>query len=116
MPAAVRYTWMFRTAAVVIAMLGASLLWRFGVTDYQPQYRPYGLIAGVFALAVAVFLLRRARVAIGTSAALSAFIAICATVAAPASHGPVILFFVVLAIVCGTYAVLAARVLFERES
>ena len=115
MPAAVRYTWMFRTAAVVFLLLGASLLWRFGLTDYQPQYRPYGLTAGIVALALGVFVLRRTRFAIGASAAISAFIGICATVAAPSGHGPVILFFATLAIVCGAYAVFAARVLFQRS-
>jgi hypothetical protein len=115
MPAAARYTWMFRTAAVVFLLLGASLLWRFGLTDYQPQYRPHGLAAGIAALAIGVFLLRRARFAIGASAAVSAFVGICATVAAPNGHGPVILFFAALAIVCVAYAVFAARVLFERS-
>jgi hypothetical protein len=105
---------MFRTAAVLFAGLGASLLWRFGLTDYQPQYRPHGLAAGLVALAIGVFLFRRARLAIGASAAISAFICLCATVAAPSGRGPVILFFAALALVCGVYAVLAARVFFER--
>jgi len=113
MPGAVRYTWMFRTAAVLFLLLGASLLWRFALTDYQPQFRPYGLAAGIAALAIGAFLFRRARFAIGASAAISAFIGICATVAAPSGHGPVILFFAALAIICGAYAVLAARALFQ---
>ena len=115
MPAAVRYTWMFRTAAVVFLLLGASLLGRFGLTDYQLQFRPFGLAFGVAAIVIGVFLFRRARFAIGASAAISAFIGICATVAAPSGHGPVILFFAALAIVSGAYAVLAARVLFGRS-
>jgi hypothetical protein len=115
MPAAVRYTWMFRAAAVLFVLLGASLLWRSGFTDYQPQYRPYGLAAGVAAIVVGIFLLRRARFAIGASACVCAFICVCATLAAPGAKGPVILFFAAVAIVCGVYAVLAARVLFERS-
>jgi hypothetical protein len=113
---AVRYTWMFRTAAVPFALLGASLLWRFGFTDYQPQYRPYGLIMGIAALAIGTFVFRLSRVAIGASAAVSIFICLCATIAAPSARGPVILFFASLAILSGAYAVLAARVLFERRA
>jgi peptidoglycan/LPS O-acetylase OafA/YrhL len=106
---------MFRAAAVVFVLLGASILWRFALTAYQPQFRPYGLGFGVAALAIGVFLFRRASLAIGASAGVSAFIGICATVAAPNGHGPVILFFAALAIVCGTYAVLAARELGQRK-
>jgi len=112
MPAAVRYTWMFRTAAVVFALLGGSLLWRFGLTDYQPQNRPYGMAIGLAILATGVFLFRRARLAIGASAGAAGFVCVCATAAAPNAHGPVILFFAALALVSGVYAVLAARVLF----
>ena len=67
--AAVRYTWMFRTAAVLFLFFGVVWLWRFGLTDYHPEQRPYGLAAGVLALLVGVFLLRRHRLAIGVSAA-----------------------------------------------
>ena len=38
--AAVRYPWMFRTAAVVYLLFGLSGLWRFGLTDYDPAHRP----------------------------------------------------------------------------
>jgi len=109
--AAVRHTWMFRAAAVVFVLLGVSLLWRFTLTDYQPQYRLYGLAFGIAALTIGAFLFRPARAAIGASAGVSAFICICATVAAPNGHGPVILFFAALAILCGGYAVFAARAL-----
>jgi hypothetical protein len=113
---AVRYQRMFRTAAVLFVLSGSSLLWRFGFTDYEPQYRPYGLAAGVFAFAIGVLVFRRARVAIGASAVISAFICLCATVAAPSARGPVILFFAGLAILSGAYTVLAARVLFQRDA
>jgi hypothetical protein len=116
MPAAARYTWMFRTAAVLFALLGISLLWRFGFTDYQPQHRPYGLAVGVAVLTIGVFLFRRARLAIGASAVIATLVSLSATVAAPSGRGPVILFFAALALVCGVYAVLAARVLFERNA
>jgi peptidoglycan/LPS O-acetylase OafA/YrhL len=106
---------MFRTAAVVFLLLSASMLWRFGLTDYQPQFRPLGLALGVAALAISVFLVRRSRFAIGASAAISAFIGICATVAAPSGHGPITLFFAALAIVCGGYAIFAVRALGQRK-
>ncbi|MEO8016962.1 MAG: hypothetical protein ABI769_04035 [Pseudomonadota bacterium] len=115
MPAAVRYTWMFRTAAVWFVFVGAALLWRFGLTDYEPKLQIYGLPIGVGALAIGVFLFRRARAAIGASAGVAAFLCICATVAAPNGRGPVILFFAAVAIGCGVYAVLAARVLLDRQ-
>lgn len=114
MPAAVRYTWMFRTAAAVFSGLGASLLWRFGLTDYEPRWQPIGIAAGFFAVAIGVFLLRRSRIAIAASAACAAFVTICAAVAAPTGKGPVVLFFAGLALLCGVYAVLAARVALAR--
>ena len=112
--AAVRYPWMFRTAAVVCLLFGGLLLWRYGFTGYEPQFRPFGLIAGALLLVVGVLLLRGARIAIGVSALFAGFICLCATLAAPSARGPVILFFAALALVCGIYAVLAARVLFAR--
>ena len=99
---------------MLFAFAGASLLWSFGFTAYQPQFRPYGVAAGVAVLAVGLFLFYRSRLAIGASAAISAFISLCATVAAPGVRGPVILFFAGLAIVCGGYAVLAVRALGQR--
>ncbi len=114
MAAVVRYVWMFRAAAVSFSGFGAALLWRFGLTDYEPRWRPIGIAAGLFAALIGTFLLRRSRVAIGASAACAAFIAICATVAAPVGKGPVVLFFAGLALLCGLYAVLAARVALSR--
>ena len=115
MPVAVRYTWMFRTAAAVFLFFGGVWLWRFGFTDYHVEQRPYGLASGLIALVVGVLLARRARVAIGISAIAAAVVGISAAVFAPNSHGPAILFLAGLAIVCCIYAVLAARALTERK-
>jgi len=109
--AVVRYTWMFRTAAVVFMGLGAAWLWTFALTDFRPEQRPYGLAAGAVALLVGIFLLRRHRLAIGVSAAAAAVVGISAAVFAPISRGPAILFLAALAITCVVYAVFAARVL-----
>jgi hypothetical protein len=112
--AVVRYTWMFRTAAVVFLFFGGVWLWRFGLTDYHPELRPYGLAAGVVALLVGVFLFRLRKFAIAISIAAAAVVGLSAAVFAPNAHGPAILFLAGLAIVCALYAVLAIRVLFER--
>jgi hypothetical protein len=111
---AVRYTWMFRMAAGVFLLLGAAWLWTFAFTDYHPEQRPYGLAASIAALTVAYYLFHRRRFAIGVSAVAAAIVCVSATVFAPSAHGPVILFLAGLAIVCGVYAVLAARVLLDR--
>jgi hypothetical protein len=111
MPAAVRYPWMFRTAAVVFLFFGGAWLWRFGFTDFHVAQRPYGLAAGVVALVVGVLLLRFSRVAIGISAVAAAIVGISAAVFAPNSRGPAILFLAGLAIICVVYAVFAARAL-----
>lgn len=112
MAAAVRYTWMFRTAAAVFLFFGGVWLWRFGLTDYHPEQRPYGLAAGVIALIVGLFLLRRSRWAIGASAIAAVVVGLSAAVYAPyARKGLVILLLAGLALVCVAYAVLAARVL-----
>jgi peptidoglycan/LPS O-acetylase OafA/YrhL len=113
MPAAVRYTWMFRTAAAVFLFFGGVWLWRFGLTDYHPEQRLYGLAAGLIALVVGLFLFGRRRWAIGASALASAIVGISAAVFAPNAKGAAILFLAALAIVCVVYAVLAARVLSE---
>jgi hypothetical protein len=112
--AVVRYAWMFRAAAVVLLLLGGIWIWRFGFTDYLPQYRLEGICAGAFACVVGVFLLRLAKFAIAVSAIGAAFVGICAVMAVPILHGPVILAFAALALVLVVYAVIAARVLFER--
>jgi hypothetical protein len=114
--AAVRYTWMFRTVAVVYLFFGGVWLWRFGFTDFHVEQRPYGLAAGLIALLVAVFLFRRHRWAIGISAIAMVVVGISAAVFAPNASGPAILFLAALAITCVIYAALAARVLFESRS
>lgn len=116
MPAAVRYTWMFRTTAILFLFFAGAWLWRFGLTDYHPEQRPYGLAAGVFALVVGIFLLRGARFAIALSALAATVVSISAAVFAPTAHGPVILFAALVALVCGLYAAFAARVLLEPRS
>jgi peptidoglycan/LPS O-acetylase OafA/YrhL len=110
----VRYTWMFRTAAVIYLLLGLTWVWRFGLTAYDPPHRIAGLVLGLLAAVVGVGLFRRARFAIALSAIGSAVVSISAAVFAPNAHGPVILFLATLAIICAVYAALAARVLFER--
>ena len=106
---AVRYKWMFRTAALLFLFFGAVWLWRFGFTDYRPEQRPYGLAGGLVALLIGVFLMVLRRWAIGVSAAAAAIVGISAAVFAPNSKGPVILFLAGLALVCIVYAALAAR-------
>jgi hypothetical protein len=114
--AAVRYTWMFRTAAVVFVALGLGWLYTFGVGHLPAGPKSIGIAAGVLAVVVGAFLLRENRVAIGVSAAATAVVSISAAVFAPTTHGPVILFLAALAILCGLYAGLAARVLFEQRA
>jgi hypothetical protein len=114
MPAAVRYIGMFRTVAVVFVFFGSAWLWRFGLTDYHPEQRPYGLAGGVIALLVGLFLFGRHRWAIGFSAIATAIVGISAAVFAPNAKGPAILLLAALAIACVVYATLAARVLFDR--
>ena|SRR5687768_15442921 len=113
--AAVRHTWMFRIAAIVFLFFGCAWLWRFGLTDYHPEQRIYGLFGGVLALLTGVLLLRPHRVAIGISAMAAALVSVAAAVFAPNTHGPAILLLAAIAIVCCVYAVLAARVLFGRR-
>lgn len=107
--AAVRYRWMFRTAAVLFLVFGLIWLWRFGLTDYHPEQRPYGLAAGVLALALGAFLWKLHRFAIGVSAVAAGIVGISAAVFAPTTQGPVILFLAALAMACIVYAVLAVR-------
>ena len=113
--AVLRHAWMFRTVAVVFLFFGVVWLWRFGLTDYHPEQRPYGLAAGALALLVGVYLLRLKRFAIGASAVAAAIVGLSAAVFAPEAEGPVILFLAGLAIVCAVYAVFAVRAAFGGE-
>jgi FtsH-binding integral membrane protein len=114
--AAVRYLWMFRTAAVVHLFFGLAAAWRFGLTEYDPAHRWWGVGLGVLGVIVGVFLFKPAKFAMALSAIGCAVIAICAAVAAPIMQGAVILAFASVAIVFGLYAAFAARVLFERPT
>ena len=114
--AAVRYTWMFRTAAVVYLIFGLSGVWRFGLTDYDPSHRLLGVGLGVSAVIVGVFLFRRAKFAVALSAIGAAIVAIAAAFAAPVMRGPVIVAIGLLSLLCALYAALAARVLFEPSA
>ena len=113
--AAVRYTWMFRAAAAVYLLFGLSAIWRFGLTGYDPSHRAWGVGFGLFAVLVGIFLFRGAKLATALSTIAAALIAICATLGVPMVNGPAILFFALVAIVAGVYAVLAARVLLPRD-
>jgi hypothetical protein len=106
---------MFRTAAVVYLLLGASMAWRFGLTPYDPAHRPWGVGVGLAAVVVGVFLFRRARWAIALSALAAALVAMAAAVAAPGMRGPVILAFAGVAVVFGLYAAMAGRILLETR-
>jgi len=114
--AAVRYTGMFRAAAVLYLLFGSSAAWRFGMTDYDPSHRLLGVGLGVLAIVVGVFLFRREKFAIALSAIGAAVVAIAGVFAAPVMQGPVILAVGLLALLCGLYAALAARVVFESPS
>ena len=118
MLAAVRYTWMFRTAAVVFLFFGGVWLWRFGFTDYHVEQRPYGLAGGLHcAHGRSISCSGVRRVAIGVSASRRRGGAAFPRRFLPLTrHGPAILFLAGLAIVCCIYAVLAARVLTERKN
>jgi hypothetical protein len=112
--AAARYTWMFRTAAVLFILFG--LFWLFDAT-WSRKFagaRPYLLAGGADAIAIGVMLFRRVRLGIALSALGAAFVSISAAVAAPQMRGPGILALGLLAIVTGLYAALAARELFGR--
>ncbi len=106
---AVRHAWMFRTAAVVHLGFGLIWLWRFGLTDYRPALRPYGLAAGLLAVILGIMLLRLMRFAIGFTGLAAAVVGLTAAVFAPNAQGPAILFLAALALVCVVYAVLAVR-------
>jgi hypothetical protein len=113
--AAVRYIWMFRTAAAVFLAFGALWIWRFGLTDFEPEHRPWGLGAGAAALVTGYFLFGLKRFAIGASVVVAAIVGVSAILfALTVKPGPGILFLAALAIVCVAYAVLAVRALTSR--
>jgi hypothetical protein len=114
--AALRYTWMFRAAAVIHLAFGLLWIWRFGFTQYDPAHRPLGVGFGVFSLGVGALLLRPLKSGVALSALCAVVIAISAATAAPTMRGPVILFFAAVAIVAGLYTAFAARALFERPA
>jgi hypothetical protein len=109
--AVVRYIGMFRTAAIVYLLFGAAAVWRYGLTDYNPAYRIEGIGCGLASIIVGAFLFRRAKFAIVLSAIGAAAFALIAVMAVPVLHGPPILAFAAIALVSGSYAVLAARAL-----
>jgi hypothetical protein len=113
---AVRYPWMFRTAAVLYLLFGLSGIWRYGFTNYDERHRLLGVALGALAVIIGVFLFPRAKFAIALSAFGAVIIAIAAALAAPVMRGPVIIAFGLLALLCALYAALAARVLFARHS
>ena len=106
---AVRYAWMFRTAAIIHLSFGLIWLWRFGLTDYRPDVRPYGLLAGIGAVLLGILLWRLKRMANGMSGVTVAIVGLSAAVFAPSGKGPAILFLASLSLVCIVYAVLALR-------
>ena len=110
--AVIRYIWMFRIAAVVFLVLGLSWLWRFGLTDYRPDQRLYGLALGLLTFLTGVFLFRRAKAAIAISALTAIVVAVSAVLFVPSASGPGILFLIGLAVAGGLYAALSFRVLF----
>jgi hypothetical protein len=114
--AAVRYPWMFRTAAVVHLAFGLIWIWRFGFTQYDPAHRPLGVGLGVLSTLVGALLIHPLKSAMAASALCAAAIAIAAASAAPSMRGPVILLFAAVAIAAGLYASFAARALFDRAT
>jgi hypothetical protein len=111
---AVRNLWMFRTAAIVHVFFGMAYVWKYGFTGEGPMDNPFGSALGVSSILVGVFLFKPARIAIGLSAISAAVVAISAAVGVPVVKGPAIFAFALVAILCGLYAVMAARELFGR--
>jgi hypothetical protein len=112
--AAVRNVWMFRTVAVVHVFFGMAYVWKYGFTGDGPADNPFGSALGVASILVGAFLFKPAKLAIGLSAISAAVIAISAAVGVPVVKGPAIFAFAGVAILCGLYAVMAARELFGR--
>jgi hypothetical protein len=112
----VRNLWMFRTAAIVHVFFGLAAVWRYGFTGDDPTHNPLGSALGVASILVGAFLFKPAKLAIALSAISAAVITISAAVGVPVVKGPAIFAFALVAILCGLYAVMAARELFGRGS
>jgi hypothetical protein len=110
--AVIRYIWMFRIAAVVFLALGLAWLWQFGLTDFRPEQRLYGLVLGLLAFLTGIFLFRCARAAIAISAFAAVIVAVSAVLFVPKASGGGILLLIGLAVAGGLYAALSFRVLF----
>lgn len=112
--AAIRYTWMFRIAAALSVLLGLGWLWTATLSDYRPDLRPYLLAVGLVSVITGIYLFRRARFAVGLSAAAALVVSVSAMLFIPEASGPGVLFLVALAVIGGLYAALSFRVLFSR--
>src|SRR6185295_1301265 len=112
MTAAVRRTWMFRTAAVVFLLLGCAWLWTALLTDFRPDLRPWTLGQGAVSMVIGVLLLRGLKVGIVLSAVAAALVALSAVLFVPLARGPGILALAAIALTCAVYAVLALRAAF----
>lgn len=111
MTPAVRYPWMFRTAAVVFLGLGGAWLWTALLTDHRPDLRPWTLGQGALAVIIGALLVRRARIGIVLSALAATVVALAAVLFVPGVRGPGILALAALALGCASYAVFAIRAL-----
>jgi hypothetical protein len=116
MPAAVRHTWMFRTAAAVFLALGAAWLWTALVTDFRPGLRPWTLGQGIGGVIIGALLLRPHKAGILLSAAVAALVALAAILFVPKVRGPGILALAALALLCAVYAVLSLRAVFAKQT
>jgi hypothetical protein len=110
-PGALRYTWMFRTAAAVFLLLGGAWLWTALLTDYRPDLRPWTLGQALAGLVVGALLLRPVRAGIVLSALAAAVVALASILFVPTVRGPGILALAALSLLCAVYAVLALRAL-----
>jgi hypothetical protein len=115
MAAAVRYTWVFRTAAVVCLLLGGSWLWTATLTDYRPDIRPWLLAFGAIAVVTGIFLFKRRKFAIALSGTGALVVAVASIFAVPIAHGPGLLALGLFALAMGLYAAIAARTLFGGQ-
>jgi hypothetical protein len=115
MAAAVRYTWLFRTAAVVYLLFGVLWIADATLTDRFAAGRPYLLGAGIAATIVGIFLFTRRKFAVAISGVGAAVVAISAIFFATLAKGPGVLALGLLAVGAGLYAAIAARVLFGHK-